>query len=366
MNYQKLLARTIGVILVALLLIAYNSSQTTPTLAQTTAPSPTPSATISPENIPPNPSPRGYVSMAYNSKVDQVILFGGQTGYNKRPANFNGETWIYDVATNQWIQMKPLSEPAGRSAAELAYDIESDQVIMFGGATASNWGLDETWAYNYNTNTWKEMAKGPAKHLGARIAYDTESDRVVLFGGYDLAHLLNDTWVYDYNSDTWTEMKPSINPLPRNYHTMTYNSKADRVIMWGGDDEKKGDESIWAYDLNTNTWQEIKPGTEPHPSYRDYGAMIYDVKSDRIILFGGLSGGSDETWAYDYNTNTWTELKPITVPGKLSRHTMVYSTIAEQTILFGGQVGYVQFDYTDKTWTYNLKSNTWIQVMPLP
>ncbi len=120
---------------------------------------------------------------------------------------------------------------------ELAYDAESDRVILFGGANEVAWGLNDTWAYDYNTNTWTEKSPGPAKHLGARIAYDAESDRIILFGGYNLAGILfNDTWAYDFNLDTWTEMKPSISPPGRNYQAMTYDAKSDRVLTWGGVD----------------------------------------------------------------------------------------------------------------------------------
>ena len=152
-----------------------------------------------------NPAPRGYTSLAYNAKSNRVIMFGGQTGNIKDPTNYNSETWLYDVAANKWTQMKPASGPTRRAAAELAYDAESDRVILFGGANEVLWGLNDTWAYDYNTNTWTEMAKGPARHLGARIAYDAESDRIILFGGYDMSRFFYyDTWAYDFNSDTWT------------------------------------------------------------------------------------------------------------------------------------------------------------------
>ena len=206
------------------------------------------------------------------------------------------------------------------------------------------WGLADTWAYDYNTNTWTEMAKGPAKHLGARLAYDAESDRIILFGGYDMAEFYyNDTWAYDFNSDTWTEMKPSTSPPGRNYQAMAYDAESDRVLTWGGMDldEKLIDPSVWSYDFNTNTWQEMKPG-EGHilkaPITPPWSTM--PRLTGRSCSAAFIQG--DETWAYDYNTNTWTKLEPSTVPGKLSRHAMVYSTAADRVILFGGQVGLTQ------------------------
>jgi hypothetical protein len=316
-----------------------------------------------------NPAPRGYTSMTYDSESKRVILYGGQTGDYRLESSYNGETWAYDVAANRWTQMKPSSGPTCRAAIELAYDAESDRVILYGGASGANtatWGLADTWAYDYNTNTWEEMAKGPAKHLGDRLAYDTESDRIILFGGYNMAGFFyNDTWAYDFDSDTWTEMKPSTSPPGRNYHAMAYDARADRVLVWGSDSDTPVDKSIWSYDFNTNTWQEMKPGEGAYPVSRDYPVMAYDVESDRTILYGGIPLG-DETWAYAYKTNTWTKLEPSTVPGQLSRHAIVYSTAAERVILFGGQVGSTRDKYSGETWAYDFNTNTWTNVTPHP
>ena len=316
-----------------------------------------------------SPSSRGYVSMAYDAESERVILFGGQTGNISDPAPCNGETWAYDVAANKWTEMKPALGPGSRSAAELTYDAESDRVILYGGGNEAKWDLNDTWAYDYNTNTWTEMAKGPPNHLGARIAYDAESDRIILFGGFDMSGFFyNDTWAYDSSSDTWKEMKPSTSPPGRNYQAMAYDAKSDRVNVWGAlyTSREPIEDSVWSYDFNTNTWQEMKPGGGPLPRSRDYPAMVYDAESDRMILYGGFPQGGDETWAYDHKANAWTKLEPSTVPGKLSKHAMVYSAAADRVILFGGQVGWTEFEYTGETWTYDLNANTWTNVTPHP
>ena len=362
MNHKRLVSQMVSLTVVVLLSAACATPQPTPTPVPPT-PTPVPST--------PSPSSRGYISMAYDTESERVIMFGGQTGnIMNDPAYYNGETWAYDVAANKWTPMNPPSGPTRRGAPELAYDAESDRVILYGGGNEVTSQLTDTWAYDCNTNTWKEMAaKGPAKRMGARIAYDAESDRIILFGGYVLyGSFCNDTWAYDYNSDAWTEMKPSTSPPGRNYQAMAYDAKSDRVVVWGALDPAGMpiDDSAWSYDFNTNTWQEMKPDGGPRPRGRDYPAMVYDAESERMILFGGVPQGGDETWAYDYNTNTWTKLEPSTVPGKLSRHAMVYSTAADRVILFGGQVGSTEFKYTGETWTYDLNTNTWTNVTPHP
>lgn len=329
-----------------------------------------PQQTPVPIPAPINPLARGYVSLAYDMKSDRVILFGGQTGDYTEAASYNGETWAYDPANNQWTQINPSVSPGGRTAAELVYDSESGQIIMFGGCgnpSFSSWGKGDTWSYNYNANTWTEMAKGPSRHVGPRLAYDSESDRVILFGGYDMNDFFyNDTWAYDFNTDTWTEMKPQSSPPGRNFQAMTYDSKADRVLVWGGLNTfgTPVDESVWAYDYNANSWQEIKHG-EPYPRGRDYPVMVYDQAADRTILFGGSIGG-DETWGYDYNSNTWTKLEPATAPGETSRHAMVYAVVANRVILFGGQAGSEMFDFRNETWAYDSDKVTWTNVTAQP
>jgi hypothetical protein len=167
-------------------------------------------------------------------------------------------------------------------------------------------------------------------------------------------------------------MKPSSSPPGRNYQAIAYDTKADRVLTWGGTDAVGNplDANIWSYDFNTNTWQMFDLGTGDHPLIRDYSVMVYDAKVDRMILYGGVLLGSGETgretWAYDYNTNTWTKLDSSTSPFQRSRHSMVYSTAADRIILFGGQVEPIDYNYTGETWIFDFNTVTWKNVTSQP
>ena len=407
MNRNRLISQMISLTLLAgLFLSACGAAQPAPTsipptAIPTTAPTsipPTAIPTTAPTSIPPTaiPSqsptlvpvtttpaqapaeqinPFGRVaSLAYDAESDRFIMFGGQSGDYNLETSFNNETWAYDVIANKWTQMKPASAPSKRSDYGFVYDAKADRVILFGGFTYNidplNWGFDDTWAYDYNTDTWTEMAKGPAGILGIRLAYDSESDRIILFGGWHMKNkrFFNETWVFDFNANTWTSMQPKVSPPGRNYQAMTYDSKADRVLVWGGMDEKSEkpvDESMWAYDFNTNTWNEMKPGTTVFPSGRDYTKMVYNAKADRTILYGGTRGGT-ETWAYDYNTNTWKYLAPAANPGVLIEAGLEYSPATDRVILFGGMILSTSYDMRDKTWSYDFNTNTWTNVTPKP
>jgi hypothetical protein len=329
-----------------------------PTATTVPTASPAPTDTPEPTEIPAlNPSARGYVSMAYDIESDKIVLFGGQLTGTMQGSD---ETWAYDVASNTWTKMKPEVSPPEKAAVDLVYDSESDRVILFGG----NLGDSDTWAYDYNTNTWTEMSKGPGGHLGYRMAYDIESDRCILFGGYLMGiEFFDDTWAYDYNLDTWTKMNPSTRPAGRNYHAMAYDAQADRVILFGGGEWNKNFGDTWVYDYNSDTWTAMEPGDGPLPRPRSYLAMVYNNAAERVILFGGDNGIS-ETWSYDYGSNTWTKLEP-SKPPAASRHALSYSSAAELVILFGGQVG-EQLNFKDRTASFDYNTATWTDVTRSP
>jgi hypothetical protein len=54
-------------------------------------------------------------------------------------------------------------------------------------------------------------------------------------------------------------------------------------------------------------------------------------------------------------------MEPNENPGKLTLHAMAYNANLDLVVLFGGRVG-SGTAYTDETWTYDLNSDTWTNV----
>ncbi len=266
-----------------------------------------------------SPTRRDSHAMAYDAQSGQVVLFGGVRGF---PGTFNGETWAYSVAENAWTEMGPSPSPSPRIGAGMVYDSRSDQIILFGGHNAQCYG--DTWAYDLDSNTWTEVT--PAGSPGARawqaMVYDSESSRIVMFGGDDNCspgNHLGDTWTYDLANNSWQSMNPAEAPPSRAHSGVAYDSQSDRVVMFGGDG---GPDETWVYNLNGNVWDQV--GTPTGPSNRNAHAMAYDEESDRVVLFGGswppglVTNPSivhnDETWTFDLETNTWTLVSPTDGP----------------------------------------------------
>ena len=182
----------------------------------TAPPAPTPSGEVS-------PSHRSDHGMAYDAESNRILIFGG-TSKGELVGDLD-DTWSYDLNSNTWIDMNPAPSPPNLPA--MAYDAESDRVVLLGGLSG------QTWAYDFNTNTWRNMSPVTRPLGGGAMAYDAESDRVVLFlqwtGAPD-----NETWTYDFNSNTWTKMEPTTRPSPRTWVPMAYDAESDRVILFGG------------------------------------------------------------------------------------------------------------------------------------
>ncbi len=125
---------------------------------------------------------------------------------------------------------------------------------------------------------------------------------MILFGGDVpgpiVIDLLGDTWSYDFNANSWVEMNPQEAPARDDTHSMAYDAKTDRIVLFQSFHSPR---DTWAYDFDRDTWTRTASGMGP--SQRAVPRLAYDTESDRIVLFGGGTGsgftlvGSDETWA---------------------------------------------------------------------
>jgi N-acetylneuraminic acid mutarotase len=361
------IGRWVAYLLTALILAACGVSPSTPVPLPTTTPIPPTMQPIPSSLSTAYPMARQDHSMVYDSGSDRVILFGGRSNGQNNFIEFL-ETWTFNVQTNTWTEMKPAVSP-GCIFEPMVYDSQADRTIYYAGIKGSYpsyTAIGETWAYDDNANTWTNLQSiNTPSGLGAgKMVYDAESDKVILFGGItgeNLNQTLNETWVFDYQANAWTQMEPAVSPPVMGWPAMAYDSESDLVLVWGGFpimSAKPGVErtSIWAYDYNSNTWTEWPNTDGPVEEYM--GAMVYDPDLDLSFLYVG-----NQFWSYDYNNNQWRKLKDISVkPGRRTNHAMVYDSQSKYIILFGG-IGNLSIP-DHETWFYDPPSDEWAEAGP--
>ncbi|MFX0066418.1 MAG: Kelch repeat-containing protein [Candidatus Hermodarchaeota archaeon] len=308
-----------------------------------------------------SPSSRGGHVMVYDSGNQKIILFGGFR--NPWGYNVSDETWEYDYASNRWTNLDPTTKPSPRAHQCIVYDSVNQKTVLFGGYGPGG-DLSDTWTYDYASNKWTQVfpVSSPSIRKSHSMIYDSVNQKIILFGGYGAAdRLLNDTWAYDYTSNTWTELNPPTSPIARYGHTMVYDSSNQKVILFGGNTRNAGYQNdTWAYDYTTNTWSELSPTTKPDVRY--WHAMVYDSDNQKVILFGGYIQSSNglifynDTWIYDYAIDEWNQASPTIHPPAREGLALAYDSVNQKVILFGG---HNNIETLGDTWAYDTASNTW-------
>ena len=272
---------------------------------------------------------------------------------------------IYSVAFHTLILNLTLLPDNDSTNDTMTYELIKGSLIIteeyseFSEGILENLTLYESGYLSLNSSlqaAWNELGGIPSARGRPAMAYDSAHDRMVLFGGAVSSGIYSDeTWVYNLNDNTWlnaTDENPK--PSARWGHSMVYDSTHDRTVLFGGEDDIGHSNETWIFNLNDNTWTNITPSVGP--AGRMMHAMAYDSTRERVVLFGGDPPGTggfySDTWILNLTDNSWTEVSPNPNPGEYFGHSLVYDSAHDRMVLFGD----------DDTWIYNFTDNTWTKV----
>ena len=309
------------------------------------------------------PSVRMFPGMQYDPVNNRTFMFGGGTMSGVR-----GDTWMYDYSTNTWTQIHSSANPAARNAAGMVYDTAHHCMILFGGWLGQS-RADDTWIFNCSTDEWTQVFPdvSPGPRMSPNMVFDTTSNTAVMFGGIGNDVTYDDTWMYNFTSNTWTEMTISEHPCGRYGQCMIFDPVRDRTLLFSGNSVDGMNPDMWEYDYVSNNWTDISQ--IHHPQGRKWGSMVYDSDNGIGILFGGdcnVPEFVNDTWKYDCLTDEWENLSPETAPCVRASPGLAYDSGSQKVILFGGQSKDLNDDYCTlgDTWVFDLATNTWTEKLP--
>lgn len=294
-----------------------------------------------------NPAPRREAAMVYDTWRKRIVMFGGYDF-----TLLNNVTWQLDLETKEWNGQVYEESPTGRADFAMAFHEGIGLTILQGGdnSEGSTWAFDgEKWF------TLVDEEDGPGRRWGHTMAYDSKRQRVVLFGGVSaINEILNDTWEFD--GQQWLDVTPADGSPPRmRDHAMAYDSARGVTVVFGGRDaESEGFDQTWEWD--GQSWREII--TPDTPSPRHELQMAYDSRRRQIIMFGGSSGDlpddrfKNDTWSYPNNP-------------PVLEHTGLIGTTPGNDVTIMAEIVDYDDDQFDATLHYRTTGETAYQSVPM-
>lgn len=248
------------------------------------------------ECIAPSPLPRYYAGLVTDTQSKLLVLFGGHGGDKKL-----GDTWVFDLAKDQWRRSRSAAHPPARELVALSYDERAGMAVTPSG-----------WLYDAAKDEWKTLKfAGGEKlfHPWVSLVYDPQADLHVLltsphgtfgeFGPRRTALLKLDvskaqpagaggrawSWLDGKYDASWAK-------LPK-----TQAEYRERVAA-----QKK-----FLDDLPPNTW--VKRNAPYDCQDRSYGSFCYDWDRAQLVNWGGGHSAymGNEVSQYDIKANLWME-----------------------------------------------------------
>ena len=158
-----------------------------------------------------SPHARYGASYIYDTVNESMIIFGGNSN------GYFSDTWSYTYDTDTWTNLDPTAHPQALKWSSSVYDSTNQKMILFGGDDTLFQSVNDTWVYDAQANEWEEREPAivPPGREAFGFAFDTDTERAILFSGMQLdTGILNDTWAYDFQTNTWEEMIQSSDSLP--------------------------------------------------------------------------------------------------------------------------------------------------------
>jgi hypothetical protein len=254
-----------------------------------------------------HPSARS-TTLVYHASRRAVALFGGLSteGGNK---GLN-DLWVLDQS-GAWSSIAQPTAPSARSGVALAYDTRADSLILYGGRVATQTQpLNDVWELPGESSTWLPRTLGMAAPVVAnpRMVFD---GRYVLLVGSDEA---NPTTIKVWRLDSsFTELPPpngNTAPIRRSDFSVSFDLFNSALVLFGGTTAGAPLSDTLTWSPVDYRWTPVMSDAPPAP--RSAGSFAFSPELMGSLLVGGraadgssLSG--DDGWLL--SALTWRSLR---------------------------------------------------------
>jgi Kelch motif protein len=215
---------------------------------------------------------------------------------------------------------------------------------------------------------------GPPPGVPVAGVFDPSGERVLYFisswDGSGFADLT--TWAVTLGDTArWEPIEAPGGPAFRGGSSVIFDTRRDRVVMFGGRTGGSQDlDEVWTLSMRDRRWQRLDP-TGPRPPARSTHAAVYDPHRDRMLVFGGAAGPSgvlfSDLWELSLGPHPrWSRLEPDgDGPSARYAHAAIYDAAGRRLLIYGGIETPPHYQLPGDLWEVTLQGRIrWRAVKP--
>jgi hypothetical protein len=285
--------------------------------------------------------------MVYDPVRQRAMVFGG-TVQEDVELKFNEILGLTLAGPPTWT--RPVNEirPFPREKHSAVIDAPRDRMVTFGGTSSTGTLYNEAWTLDLaEIQGWTLLAPSgtpPAGRIDHAAIYDPVGQRMILFGGWNGAgvYFAGVSQLSLSGSPAWSTIAAAGSPpASRSGHTAVYDAVRNRMLVFGGISGGTVFNDVRALSLGASpTWTLLTPSGVP-PAGRHGHVAIYDPLRDRMIIARGVGiGGAGLADVWELKLSGTPEWNPIAVTGAppiaWQRQSAVYDLQRGRMVVFGG------------------------------
>ncbi len=275
--------------------------------------------------------------------------------------------------TATWTPMSPGPQLNWQGTA---FAGSTCRLVSFGGTNGYQ-TFSSTSLFDPVSNTWATIAgtrSGPSARDLPQMAWYPATNRVVMFGGrsggggHAAFGALQDTWAFDPATKNWapliTKCRTGACPAARLAGGLVWSARLNRLVLFGGitgglpgttfDD-------VWTFN---GTWTKASV-SGVKPSARFLFGMAEDAATGKIVVYGGITSGDtalNDTWLLDPTTMTWSKVTTVATPPSYGEVAMGWSPSLGAVVLSGGSDAGAVMVPNPGTWAFDATARTWVKL----
>ncbi|XP_010524623.1 PREDICTED: nitrile-specifier protein 5-like [Tarenaya hassleriana] len=236
---------------------------------------------------------------------------------------------------SKWVKLDQKGDgPGARSSHAMA--TVGNKIYSFGGEFKPTIPVDNhLFVYDLKTQTWSiSPATGDIPMVTFGVCMVAIGTTLYLFGGRDEAKNYNGLYAYDTLTNKWELLSPPDEGLPgRSYHSMAADDQ--NVYVFGGVTANGRVNTLHSYNIVDREWKEFP---SPGDSCKPRGAPGLAVVDGKIwVIYGFCGHALDDIHCFDLAENEW---KLVETTGEVPPARSVFATAVtgKHVVIFGGEL----------------------------